>query len=100
MEVGFAAQLAVGKVMFKGDAGPLCVPQRTVCPLNDINSIGNTKGTHAKNDGFIFGQKLDIEVSVKSSRTTILSNKNIFFEDTVLKVNFWRYFLRFGLCRV
>tara|TARA_E500000178_G_scaffold119220_1_gene119240 strand:+ start:189 stop:428 length:240 start_codon:yes stop_codon:yes gene_type:complete len=79
MEVGFAAQLVAGKVTFKGDAGPLCVPQRTVCPLNDINSIGNTKAPHTKNDGFIFGQKLDIEVIVKSSQTTVLSNKNIFF---------------------
>ena len=95
MEVGFAAQLVVGKVTFKGDAGPLCVPQRTVCPLNDMNSTGNTKATHTKKNGFIFGQKLDIEISVKSSQTTVLSNKNIFFEDTFSKVNFWRYFLRF-----
>jgi hypothetical protein len=100
MEVGFAAQLAEGKVVCKGDSGPLCVPHRTVCPLKGTFSMDSTKAPHTKNDGFIFGQKLYIEVIVKSSRTTILSNKNIFLEHTVLKVNFWRYFLRFGVCRV
>ena len=55
--VGFAAQLAEGKVVCKGDAGPLCVPQRTVCPLNDINSTGSTKTTHTKNEGFYFRAK-------------------------------------------